>query len=117
MLRSSPFYAFTYSVFYIISEEGKMRKEKTYSGRAFVLLMAIVLLLWGATTRSTFSKSTSTCTATDPWGTFGHDSRRSFASNGCIWYPLNTPSLWVYQPTPAPGRLMRTVERAIADQE
>jgi hypothetical protein len=91
-----------------------MIKGKIHLRYAFVLTIA-VLARGETVTNKILAQSPSPCTATDAWGTYGHDARRSFASNGCVWYPLNLA--WQYQPVAASGRLMNTVERAIADQD
>ncbi|WP_164009368.1 hypothetical protein [Pyxidicoccus trucidator] len=59
------------------------------------------------------SSLTPACTGSSAWGTYGHDARRSSASDGCVWYPL-APA-WSYAPTAASPRVMQTVERAVAD--
>jgi|SoiMetStandDraft_5_1073268.scaffolds.fasta_scaffold13104_2 hypothetical protein len=89
---------------------------KTYLRLAFVLM--IVALTCGETaTHRISAQSPSDCVDPNAWGTYGHDARRSFASNGCVWYPLVPAWSQQYQPVAAAGRLMNTVERAIADQD
>src|SRR5262245_44119393 len=83
----------------------------------FAIVLTIAFLARGETvTNNILAQSPPPCTATpDAWGTYGHDARRSFASNGCAWYPLELK--WDYKPVAAAGRLMNTVERAIVDQD
>jgi hypothetical protein len=52
---------------------------------------------------------------TDPWLTYGHDGRRTSATDGCIGGALTT--LWRYVPTPAAGKVAKRVFNAIAQTD
>jgi hypothetical protein len=49
----------------------------------------------------------------DAWVTYGHDARRTFATDACIQGPLTMG--WRYDPAPASGQTLRGVFHAIAD--
>jgi len=51
----------------------------------------------------------------DPWITYGHDGRRTGATDGCVGSSLTT--LWRYVPTPAAGKKTKRVFNAIAQTD
>ena len=52
---------------------------------------------------------------TDAWSTYGHDARRSFATDACTKGPLT--AMWHYQPAPPTGRTFETAFHAIAQTD
>ena len=52
---------------------------------------------------------------TDGWPTYGHDSRRTFTSDGCI--TGNLAKKWTYVPAPPSGRTANAFNRAIAQSD
>ncbi|MEO7092923.1 MAG: PQQ-binding-like beta-propeller repeat protein, partial [Polyangiales bacterium] len=49
------------------------------------------------------------------WPTYGHDGRRTFASDACITGPLTVA--WSYAPEPPAGKLAKAVQHVIADKD
>lgn len=49
------------------------------------------------------------------WSTYGHDARRTFASDACIAGPLTAS--WHYAPEPPMGRMFSTAFRAVAQKD
>ncbi|HVY45070.1 MAG TPA: PQQ-binding-like beta-propeller repeat protein [Minicystis sp.] len=53
--------------------------------------------------------------ASEPWGTYGHDARRTFASDGCVKGPLT--AAWHYVPAPPANRSFGFATHAIATKD
>ncbi len=52
---------------------------------------------------------------TDPWTTYGHDARRTSATDGCIAAAPST--LWRYVPAPPSGKKAKRVHNAVAQSD
>ena len=52
---------------------------------------------------------------TDAWTTYGHDARRTSASDGCVKGALSTT--WRYAPAPPPGKSLNDVFNAVGESD
>ena len=69
----------------------------------------------GTTTGTGGTGGTAPSCGTDGWLTYGHDARRTSASDGCVNGPLTTS--WRYAPAPPAGKMFKNVFNAIAQSD